>query len=95
MVAQDFISRQLSPVLMNNYGQNVLGSTYNSVEFVFRPPGPLKCQIKQPFAATCNINPAQMPYTTQILQIRKSCPKPAVVEPEHHAPEPEPVGPSC
>lgn len=80
---------------MNNYGQNVLGSTYNSVEFVYRSPGPLKCQIKQPFAATCNINPAQMPYTTQILQIRKSCPKPHVVEPEHHEPEPEPVGPSC
>ena len=52
MVAQDFISRMLSPVLMNNYGQNVLGSTYNSAEFVFRKPGPIKCQIIQPFAAT-------------------------------------------
>lgn len=92
MVAQDFISRKLSPVLMNNYGQNVLGSTYNSVEFVFRKPGPFKCQLIQPFAATCNINPAQFPYTTQILQIRKSCPEERIEEAV--TPTPTPPTPS-
>lgn len=70
---QDFISRNLSPVLMNNYGQNVLGSTYNSLEFIFNKPGALKCQIKQPFGAVNNIN-AFNPKET-ILPIRASCPR--------------------
>lgn len=80
-IIEDFTDRYLSPVLMNNYGQNVLGSTYNSVEFVYQGVipgyenvGALKCQIKQPFSATCNINPADLD-SHQILQIRKSCPR--------------------
>ena len=77
-IGQDYISRNLSPVLMNNYGQNVLGSSYNSIEFVFRKPGALKCQIKQPFGATCNINIADP--RDQILQIRTSCPRQGHVE---------------
>ena len=71
----DYLSYAFNPVLSNNYGQNVLGSTYNSVEFIYGPPGPIKCQIKQPFAATCNINPVgTMPYALQINEIRQSCP---------------------
>jgi hypothetical protein len=73
MPEQDYISKNLSPVLMGNYGQNVLGSTYNSIEFVLRNnPGPLKCQVRQPFAATVNSNLAQF-RGNQIHQIRKSC----------------------
>ena len=72
-ITQDYISRNLSPVLMNNYGQNVLGSTYNSLEFIFRKPEALKCQVKQPFGAVCNINLADP--RNQILQIRTSCPR--------------------
>lgn len=75
MSSQDFISANLSPVLMGNYGQNVLGSTYNSIEFVLRnDPGALKCQVKQPFAATVNNNLAQF-RGNQIHQIRQSCPR--------------------
>lgn len=73
-LSQDFISANLSPVLMGNYGQNVLGSTYNSLEFVMGFPGALKCQIKQPYAATVNDNLAQF-SGNQIHQIRKSCPQ--------------------
>lgn len=71
-VQEDYISRNLSPVLMNNYGQNVLGSTYNSLEFIYRKPGPYKCQVKQPFGAVCNINLADP--SNQIKEIRSSCP---------------------
>lgn len=75
MPLQDFISVNLSPVLMGNYGQNVLGSTYNSLQFVLQTnPGALKCQIKQPFAATVNSNLADF-RGNQIHQIRKSCPE--------------------
>ncbi len=75
MPEQDYISKNLSPELMGNYGQNVLGSTYNSIEFVFRNnPGPLKCQVRQPFGATVNNNLAQF-RGEQISQIRKSCHK--------------------
>jgi hypothetical protein len=75
MSSQDSISANLSPILMGNYGQNVLGSTYNSIEFVFKnDPGALKCQVKQPFSATVNQNLAQF-GENQIHQIRQSCPR--------------------
>lgn len=93
MVNQDFISRMLNPLMMNNYGQNVLGSTYNSAEFVFGKPGPYKCQVIQPFAATCNINPVDFAYVEQIPQIRASCPeeKEEVEEPVTPPSPPSPV----
>jgi hypothetical protein len=93
----DYLSIALNPVLSNNYGQNVLGSTYNSVEFIYGPPGPIKCQIKQPFAATCNINPVgTVPYALQILEIRQSCPPKEVVVPPQPSPAPPvPPGPQC
>jgi len=73
-IPQDYISSNLSPVLMNNYGQNVLGSTYNSLEFIYGEPGALKCQVKQPFNAVANMNLADF-SSNQILQIRPSCPR--------------------
>ena len=99
MIYQDFLSKNLSPVLANGYGQNVLGSTYNSAQFVFAPPGPLKCQFTQPFGATTNINPVfiGVPYDRQIFQIRASCPKQTEapqVQPQPPAPVP-PSPPTC
>jgi hypothetical protein len=54
---QDFLSWYLNPIMANNYGQNVLGSTYNNVEFLFSAPKFKPGQFILPFGATNNINP--------------------------------------
>ena len=94
MIHQDFLSKNLSPVLANGYGQNVLGSTYNSAQFIYAPPGPLKCQFTQPFGATTNVNPVfiGVPYHQQILQIRASCPRQPEA-PQIQIPSPSPPSP--
>lgn len=64
---QDFLSWYLNPIMANNYGQNVLGSTYNNVEFLFSAPKFKRGQFILPFGATNNINPVSVdiPYLRQ------------------------------
>jgi hypothetical protein len=75
---QDFLSWYLNPIMANNYGQNVLGSTYNNVEFLYSAPKFQRGQFTLPFGATTNINPVTLdiPYLRQrndkIRQINNS-----------------------
>ncbi len=58
----------------NAYATTIVGASYLEPQYIFKnPPITVKCMIKQPLAATKNINPAVFPYSGQSAGIARNC----------------------
>jgi len=68
------VSPYFAAPLMGNYNGNVIGSSNLAVQNIYSVPSPkIKCQIKQPFSATANENPALLSYNQQPEGIQLAC----------------------
>lgn len=68
------VSPYFAAPLMGNYNGNVIGTSNLAVQNIYSVPSPqIKCQVKQPFSATANENPALNFYNNQPEGIQLAC----------------------